>query len=74
MGHEDRIPKLDEGGIPIIDDYGIRDRRPICQSVPDIPHHIAQERAKPMALASWQLNLITYNCTTLKKEIDRQIF
>ena len=73
MCHEGRIPALDESGLTMANTTGISARRHACQSVPGIPKLVAQERTKPSALADWHLKVATYNCTTLKKEVDRQM-
>ena len=71
-------PDVHAGVMPGLDDHGCtlsEGSLALCMhallSIPGIPSQVAAPRQQPSVSCNWSLRTVTYNCTTLCKECDR---
>ena len=70
--HEGCLPGLDDDGLLLQPDAGILARKHDCTTLPGIPSMVAADKSQRAQSMHWCLHVATYNCTTLRKEHDRQ--
>ena len=69
--HAGVLPGLDEEGRTLASD-GVQKCKHCLNHIPGIPRDVVAAQTPICGPARWDINAVTYNCTTITKEHDRQ--